>query len=331
MPSIQTKDGQVVQMAVPLVVMNGTRSYGEKSYKNMQSGEIVNKGYDNVWILTKDEGFMSLIQGLKLYDTVMVKGAVRVTSVKKKTLCPECGQKHVFQSTKTTIYPIFMHKVSSVADKYKVDSFAPGSITPEKEAKLKQESMDELNEFIEVSNVVRLIGVVCKEPDLYQRDSDGRPILTFPLAVKRKYFVPEDDMSINVDFPYIKLYGSRAKQHYGILHKANLIMIDGFVHSRSILRKITCPKCGTVYTTSDNISEIIPYSIDYIRSNISDTEFGGNNDAALYRPQIVGSEADIDLKYVTPEERVESDIAEGNGGNAIDQKIQDILDTMNDD
>ena len=186
MPSIQMKDGRPVQMAVPLLVMNGTRAYGEKSYRNMQSGDIINKGYDNVWILTKDEGFMAQIQNLKLYDTVMVKGAVRVTSVKKKTLCPECGAKHVFQSTKTTVYPIFMSRIESVAEKYGVTSFAPGEISPETEAKLKNESMEKLSEFIEVSNIVRLIGVVCKEPDLYQRDSDGRPMLTFPLAVKRK-------------------------------------------------------------------------------------------------------------------------------------------------
>jgi rubredoxin len=260
----------------------------------------------------------------------MVKGAVRVTAVKKKTLCPECGTKHVFQSTKTTVYPIFMTLVDSVATRYGVTSFAPGAVSQEIEGKLKQESMDKLSEFIEVSNIVRLIGVVCKEPDLYQRDSDGRPMLTFPLAVKRKYFVPEDDMSINVDFPYIKLYGSKAKQHYGILHKANLIMVDGFIHSRDIIRKITCPSCQLAYTTKDTISEIIPYSIDYIRSNISESEFGNNNNV-VYRPQIVGSEADIDLKYVTPEERIENDMASGNGGNAIDEKIQDILATMNDD
>jgi transcriptional regulator NrdR family protein len=330
MPSIQMKDGRVVQIAVPLLVMNGTRAYGEKSYRNMQSGDILNKGYDNVWILTKDEGFMAMIQDLKLYDTVMVKGTIRVTSVKKKTLCPECGAKHVFQSTKTTIYPISMHKIDSVSQRYNVTSFHPGAISQETESKMKQESMDKLAEFIELSNTVRLIGVVCKEPDLYQRDSDGRPMLTFPLAVKRKYFVPEDDMSINVDFPYVKLYGSKAKQHYGILHKANLIMVDGFVHSREIIRKITCPACQIQYTTKDNISEIIPYSIDYIRSNISETEFGSGENLA-YRPQIIGSEADIDLKYVTPEERIENDVASGNGGNAIDQKIQDILATMNDD
>lgn len=318
-------------MAVPLLVMNGTRTYGEKSYRNMQSGDIQNKGYDNVWILTKDEGFMSLIQNLKLYDTIMVKGTVRVTAVKKKTLCPECGEKHVFPSTKTTIYPIFMTRLDSVAERYNIADFHPGAISTSIENKLKQESMDKLTEFIEVSNIIRLIGVVCKEPDLYQRDSDGRPMLTFPLAVKRKYFVPEDDMSVNVDFPYIKLYGSKAKQHYGILHKANLIMIDGFLHSRDIIRKITCPKCQIQYTTKDNISEIIPYSIDYIRSNISETDFGTANNNIAYRPQIVGSEADIDLKYVTPEERVENDIASGSGGNTIDAKIQDILDTMNDD
>ena len=330
MPSIQQKDGRIVQMAVPLLVMNGTRAYGEKSYRNMQSGEILNKGYDNVWILTKDEGFMAMIQNMQLYDTIMVKGAVRVSSVKKKTLCPECGAKHVFQSTKTTVYPVFMNKLDSVADKYGVTSFAPGAISPELEGKLKQESLDKLSEFIEVSNIVRLIGVVCKEPDLYQRDSDGRPMLTFPLAVKRKYFVPEDDMSVNVDFPYIKLYGSKAKQHYGILHKANLIMVDGFIHSRDIIRKITCPQCSVVYTTKDTISEVIPYSIDYIRSNISETEFG-NGEGVVYRPQIVGSEADIDLKYVTPEERVENDMASGNGGNTIDEKIKNILATLNDD
>jgi hypothetical protein len=107
-------------------------------------------------------------------------------------------------------------------------------------------------------------------------------------------------------------------------------MIDGFMHSREIIRKITCPHCELAYTTKDMISEIIPYSVDYIRSNISETDFG-TNDNVTYRPQIVGSEADIDLKYVTPEERVENDMASGSGGNAIDAKIQDILANMSDD
>jgi single-stranded DNA-binding protein len=223
-----------------------------------------------------------------------------------------------------------MTKVDSIGTRYGVTSFEKGMVSATLEHTLYQESLDKLSEYIEISNTMRLIGVVCKEPELFQRDTDGRPMLTFPLAVKRKYFVPEDDMSINVDFPYIKLYGSNAKQHYGIIHKANLLMIDGFLHSREILRKRTCPKCETIYTTKDMVSEVIPYSIDYIRSNISDTEFG-NNDNVIYKPQIVGSEADIDLKYATPEERIEDEIVSGDNSNIIDESIQNILATLNDD
>lgn len=320
MPSVQTKDGQIVQMAVPLLVINGTRTYGEKNYETIRSVDIDSKGYDNVWVLTKDKAFIEEIKQMQVYDLVMVKGAVRVTANRKKSICPDCGFKHVFNSTKTTVYPIFMQRLETVGAKY-------GTYSEETEDAVRAERMKRLADFIEVSNIVKLIGVVCREPELYQRDSDGKAMLTFPLAVKRKYFISEDDMSINVDFPYVKLYGSKAKQQYGILHKSNLIMIDGFLHTREIIRRIECEQCGNKYSKKDRVSEIVPYSVDYIRSNISDTEFERSDVA--YRPQIVGSNADIDLKYVAPDEKGE----EGEEGEAkveLDEKMMKILNSMND-
>ena len=319
--------GKLVQLALPVFVVHGKRDYGERQVTDSKSHKTTTqKGSSLIWVLSNNEDFINEMKDCKPFDIVEIKGVIRVVPTKKKCMCPECENTHYYQSTKTTVYPLYFSIRKSYAEKYGIESFAVGHISESLLKKVEDEAWTEVERCLEISNGIQLIGVICKEPELYQRDSDHRPMLTFPLAVKRKYFVPEADMTVDVDFPYIKLYGRHAVEHHKTLSRANLILVDGFVNSREIIRKISCDKCETTYKIKELIHEIIPYSIEYIRSNISNTEFNGEDKP--YRPQLVGSEADISLKYNSPQEQSDEDVATGRGGAGYDEDIKQILNKM---
>ena len=319
--------GNLVQLALPVFVVHGKRDYGERQITDSKSHKsTTQRGSSLIWILSNNEDFINEMKACKPFDIVEAKGVIRVVPTRKKCTCPECGEVHFYDSTKTTVYPLYFSVRKSYAEKYGIESFAVGRISESLLKKVEDEAWTEVERCLEISDGIQLIGVICKEPELYQRDSDHRPMLTFPLAVKRKYFIPEADMTVNVDFPYIKLYGKHAVEHQKTLNRANLILVDGFINSREIIRKISCDKCELSYKIKELIHEIIPYSVEYIRSNISDTDF--NRVDKAYRPKLIGSEADPILTYKSPQEQSDEDVAAGRGGDGYGEDIKRILDNM---
>lgn len=318
--------GKIVQLALPIFVTHGERSSSERLITgNYDRKDIKNRGDSIVYLLTGNEEITEKMAACKTYDIVEVKGVLRVRPVTKKSICPECGAKHLYPSTKTTVYPQYFALRESLAAKYGVSDFAIGAVSETLLNRIEKESWDKLGACVEISDLVKLIGVICREPELYQKDGSSLPILTFPLAVKRHYYIGEDAEDIKADFPYIKIYGSQAVQQQAVLSRANLIMIDGYLQTRSIIRKIVCENCDTAYRLSEQVTEVVPHFVEYIRSNISDTEF--TKGERPYQPRVIGSEADIDLA-LSAEERADSNIASGAGGLGYDEDIARILDTL---
>lgn len=323
-PSIKTdKDGTVIQMALPLLVVHGTRDYGEKSKTayNAAAMKIGEYSFDNVWVMAENDEFLKSFKNCKPYDIVEVKGVLRINNMRKKAFCPSCGERHSYLSSRATVYPIYFSRRVSFTQRNNIENFDPNSIEPSVEAKMKKDGLEYLKRCAEISNEVSVIGVICREPEMYVRDKDGMQMLTFPLAIKRKFYISEDALEDSVDFPYCKIYGDLAEQQNGVLHKANLILIEGFLQTRTVKRKPECKKCGEHLDIPDQVCEIVPYSIEYIRSNISETEFIKNNEGAV--PQKVGYETDINIAQVLAEES-----AEGNGEDKISDDIKKILGTL---
>lgn len=290
------KEGELVQVALPVVAIHGTRSYGAKIVGNIESDEIQNKGYDTLWIMTKDPATMQLLRQCKPFDIVECKGVIRVTMQKKKVFCPECSEKHVYYTTVTTIYPIYFNIRQSLTEKHgiKVDR---NGFDKDTSRMLRKEAHQILKNCIEVSNMVTVTGAVSKTPDLHCRESDGLLMMTFPLAILRKYRVREDDTNTNIDFPFVKVYGKKAREQDGRLRAKNVITIEGFLMTRSFVRMVECEHCGIKYKVDDQVSEIIPYEIEWIRNDVNVSEFNSERDADYkYNPKVIGSEADIDLK-----------------------------------
>lgn len=326
-PSIKRDiSGKIVQMALPIFVVHGERSSSEKLITcNFDKKDIKNLGVNLLYIQTGNEETIERMASCKPYDIVEVKGVLRVRPVTKKSICPDCGAKNLYPSTKPTVYPQYFALRESLAKKYKITNFAIGAVSETLLREIEDEAMGKVRDCVEISNLVKLIGVICQEPELYMQDKNNLPILSFPLAVKRHYYIGEDPDDVTADFPYIKIYGSQAITQHSYLNRANLIMIDGYWQTRNIIRKIKCSECDGVYRLSETASEVVPYFVEYIRSNISDTEF--NKTDKPYRPKIIGSQADIDL-VSSVEERVDVDVSSGAGGKGYDEDIKKILDTM---
>ena len=294
----RNSSGEVVQAALPIISIHGIRSYGEKHLTgDIHSSDIENKGYDTIWIMTKDPETIKQMQECLPYDVVQCKGVLRVISqYKKKVFCPDCGAKHAYYSTLTTIYPIYFERRERLSAKYGIKDFDE-SFTQEVQKPLRKEAHQYLKNRLEISNSVLLTGVISKEPELYCRESDGQLMLTFPVAVMRKFRIPDDDADVDVDFPFVKVYGGQAKEQDGLLHAKNVITIDGFLMTRNIARKVECEECGSQYKIEEQVCEVVPYDIEWIREDVSELNFITEKDENhLFKPQRIGSEADIDLK-----------------------------------
>ena len=316
-----------VVAAVEIVIIHGERDYGDNVIqKDVRVRDISHYGTGSVWVVTNDPVQIEAIRKCQPYDIVMLKGCLRIKDIKKRAYCPDCQQMLIYRSRKTSIYPIYFERIKSVAEEFGIKSFITQRVSEQVENEIRRVAFQELRNRIEISNTIHLIGVVCEEPLVYRKEDDGKVMMTFPFAVKRRYFIPEDDMKTNVDFPYIKLYGNKAKEQVGKLTKGNLIMLDGFVNTRTFNRKLTCEHCESVFLTQDYTSDVVAYSIEYLRKNISDVEnTEDENDLAGIVAQSIGSEADTDLKQRSAEEIVEERIMSGYKPDDTDTEMQELL------
>ena len=181
--------GETVQAALPVQVIHGRRQTGSPF-----EIKIANEGYDDLWILSSDPEQIEEILGCEPFDAIEVKGCLRVAVINKKMFCPECGEKVLKKGTKTTVFPIYF------ANRGKAYSFTE-EITKDNVGMARTESIDYLRKRVEISNLAKLIGVVCKEPQLFKHDRTSRLMLSFPLAVKRKFYLVNDNFRLDVDFP----------------------------------------------------------------------------------------------------------------------------------
>ncbi len=321
-PSVkQNKDGEIVQAAVNLIVCTGKRSYVE-SYLAGDRDQIDVSGlhYDSIWISTKDPVFIRRINALRMYDIVQCKGVLRVSQVRKRCTCPECGETKRFLATKTAVYPIYLERIRSLTAEHGI---VTGAFTQQEENLLFAEAKAFLKSAVEISNNISVIGAIATEPALYQDLDKKNVMLSFPIAVKRSYFIAEDDMSTKVDFPYVKIYGKDALQASDMLSRGNLVLCRGHLATRRIFRKIPCDACGTKFALEDYVTEIIPRGIEFIRVNVCEAPQIVRKTAG-YAASYVGSEADIDLK----KPGMETDAETVASGVSVDSEVQEIADAV---
>jgi hypothetical protein len=120
-----------------------------------------------------------------------------------------------------------------------------------------------LKERAEISNLVNVIGNLCRDPDYYV-DASNRKYAQYQLAVNRRYRIKEDMEEVRTDYPWVKTFGMQAYNDSEGLHTGSCVYISGAIQTREIERSCTCGKCGAEYKWKDSAAEIVPYYIGYL-------------------------------------------------------------------
>ncbi len=198
--------------------------------------------YDHPIIMTQNAELIQEIAKYKDGDMIELRGALTTKEVIKSTTCPKCGSKNSKAGNLVYVTPIYLCRREE-------------QVSPENGIEL-------LKQNNEVSNLIMIIGTLCRDPDFFQ---DGTEFASaqYELAVNRKYRIREDAMDVKTDYPWVKTYGAQAFHDSKALHTGSVVYINGGLQTREVDRETEC-SCGTVYRWKDNATEIVPYSIEYL-------------------------------------------------------------------
>lgn len=232
---IRNDEGKYVRGAVHLAVIRSER-YSEE---NDCDDRIM---YDCPIIISVDEDIIKKMAKLKLYDTVEVEGMFVTKKVPRKTYCPSCGQVNTITCMLSFVMPTFLIKRGS--------------------GYTKDQSIAEVMENRPISNNISFIGNLCNDVNYFHEGKIQTSV--FQIAVERRLFVTADLPENRTDFPIIRTYGKQAKKDSICIHKGTLIHVDGYLHTRTFMRKVTCEACKEEYETSSTTTETIPIMIQYL-------------------------------------------------------------------
>lgn len=237
------ESGTYLQGICPIRVIRGQRDAGDRS-------EFKHIKYDDPIIVTGESNLVKKMDEWEPGDMVLIKGVLVTKDVNKKVTCKTCGKVHIFQGSSEFVRPIYLETCMKKVPKENV--------------------VAELKKRIEISNVATLIGTVCKKPEMYTTEKKLH-VTQFPIAINRKYKIPEDALEIRTDFPYVKSYGTQADKDYQYLDVGSVLMIDGCIQTREFERLLECD-CGATTKWYDSSLEIIPYQSEYFNKNNSSEE-----------------------------------------------------------
>ena len=208
-------------------------------------GEVEAYKWDRPLICSFDPSFISKYlpghdkgkNGLaKKGDMVIVEGAVRVKDKEKKAACPGCGMVHGIQCSTVYIDPSYLYVCES-------------GITEE-------EAVGKLIKANESSNIVHFSGTVLGEPEFTERDGRESSMLSICLRGK------PDDKTIN---PWVKSYGKRAREYYGMIHDGSEIYISGSLQTRIQENRIICTACNKEFSVQAALAMLVPYRIEPVK------------------------------------------------------------------
>ena len=163
----------------------------------------------------------------------------------KSHVCPnpDCRQKDVQEGLLVYIEPIYAEKVCTLSST--------------------DECIKYLGQIREISNMAYIVGNLTRDPKKV-KVKNGPTVTQYPIAINRKYNIRQDPATTKADFPWVKSYGQNAENDRDRLKMGSLVLIDGFLQSRSINRKCICSKCQGKYEWMDRAVEIVPYETEYL-------------------------------------------------------------------
>lgn len=212
--------------------VNNTKTIAKLSLKTIRR----NDKYDYPIVRIINEKLIVEAENFNKGDFLVVKGIVATKDIKKHVVCPVCKERQSISSTVTEVLAI---DVVNIGPNFTVERFK------------------------EESNVVRILGALCREPE-YTTTSEPKKVALckYQIAVNRKLNV-EQESDIFTDYPWVNSFAKQAEQDAMRLSVGSQIYIDGGLQTRGIKRNITC-SCGEKFKATDMVTEIVPYSVEYL-------------------------------------------------------------------
>lgn len=200
-------------------------------------------------IITMNPELVRVCAGLCKGDMVDIRGVYTTREVKKKSTCPN-GHENVWAGNFVFITPIYICR---------------------REQELsEEEGMKLLRERAEISNLVMIIGTLCRDP-VIRETKDGRKttaVTQYQIASNRRYHIRDGHEQERTDYPWIKTINKQAREDQEHLRTNSTVFINGAIQTREIERQVTCDVCGETYTIKESVCEIFPYSVEYLMNCI---------------------------------------------------------------
>ncbi|MDO4977114.1 MAG: single-stranded DNA-binding protein [Eubacteriales bacterium] len=210
----------------------------------------------DVLVLCTEAKLVHRMKKLKQFDLIELKGFYNISTGSLAYRCRECGAVNRLEGkTRCYVYPIWFNKIDSLKQAQGHEENLPEKILKE--------------HFQEVSNEAFIIGNVVDEPEVLSTGKN--PCCRYQVAIERKYHV-RSQSDIRTDFPYIYSYGKQALSDMIYLKQGALIMADCFIRNRSVKMKTMCTNCEHETTYQNVASELVPYSVEYLRGHYTPEE-----------------------------------------------------------
>ena len=235
--------------------------------RSAASKELLLQGerrWDYIAVLSKHAKLIKdRMADLEEGDMVQVKGTLCTYEKIKQFICPHCGEVTSRDGVIIYVDPIFIKRCEI-------------GVSQEEGYRLIEDSE-------EISNQVKIMGTLCREPQLYENPKNKQMECDFQIASNRNRHILEDNPEKRTDYPWVKAYGKQAVDYYEALHVNSTVYIDGALQARSVKREFVCEKCGEVFEAVDSAIDIIPYNLEYLKDcslpgSNSEEEFEGGGD-----------------------------------------------------
>lgn len=235
--------------------------------RSAASKELLLQGerrWDYIAVLSKHAKLIKdRMADLEEGDMVQVKGTLCTYEKIKQFICPHCGEVTSRDGVIIYVDPIFIKRCEI-------------GVSQEEGYRLIEDSE-------EISNQVKIMGTLCREPQLYENPKNKQMECDFQIASNRNRHILEDNPEKRTDYPWVKAYGKQAVDYYEALHVNSTVYIDGALQARSVKREFVCEKCGEVFEAVDSAIDIIPYNLEYLKDcslpgSNSEEKFEGGGD-----------------------------------------------------
>lgn len=226
---------KLTRVLCKITVIRGIRDFGAKDQR-MKLDQLI--------VMSGNEKIMKFMKDWDVGDIVSIRGTLITNNHAKSCHCTNCDHTQLYRSYSAYIYPIYVRDIARGYD-------------PE-------QGLKELIRNSEVSNRITVIGKAYTKPAIHAHEISGTKISSYIIDIERKYRVKEDDDSNRHDFPAVKSYGEIAVNDHFAIEPGGYVFVDGQLQSRIYKRTFTCENCGAPIEKMDSVTEIVPYSTEYL-------------------------------------------------------------------